>query len=334
MNKELVWIGRIENLVPAANSDFLEVADTICGKGGRWLGIVRKGDFKVKDLVEVYLQDGLLPQSERFDFMSSRKWRVRIQKLRGNISECLIMPLTVEGELGDDITQAVGVTKYHKPIPKSIAGQMEGHFPIHLVPKTDEPNFQAVPEMLEALQGHPWYATLKYDGSSGTAYIHNGHFGVCSRNYELKQPEEDEGGKWANIRNAIWYVVRKHNIEEYLKAFGYNVAVQFEVYGEGIQKNPLKIKGYELAVFNVYNIDEKRYESTGVRRLPDGPPLVQFVAWGDEFDGDHDNLVEFASKQTYPEGNPAEGIVIRPLNEMVVGGSRLSFKVINPEYKD
>ena len=38
------------------------------------------------------------------------------------------------------------------------------------IPKTDEPNFHAVPEMVEALVGQPFYATVKADGSSGTVF--------------------------------------------------------------------------------------------------------------------------------------------------------------------
>jgi hypothetical protein len=46
-------------------------------------------------------------------------------------------------------------------------------------------------------------------------------------------------------------------------------------------------------------------------------------------------MLAMAKKQVYPNGVPAEGIVIRPVEEGKSPlGDRLSFKVINPLYKD
>jgi len=47
-------------------------------------------------------------------------------------------------------------------------------------------------------------------------------------------------------------------------------------------------------------------------------------------------LTEIAKRQKYPNGKPAEGIVIRPIENVFseILMKRLSFKVLNPEYKD
>ena len=102
---------------------------------------MRKGDFLPDGLAEVYLQDALLPQIDRFAFMAKLRYRVRMAQLRGVPSECLIMPKTVDGEVGDEM---VGATKYEKLIPASMGGDIYSAFP-SFIHKTDAENHQAVP---------------------------------------------------------------------------------------------------------------------------------------------------------------------------------------------
>lgn len=336
-DKGLVYIGRVVNVIPVPDADKLEMVDVICGKGGRWLGIVRIGDFKEGDTCQVYLQDSLLPQTPEFEFMKKYNYRVRIQRLRGAESECLVMPQVIEGKVGDDVTMEAGVSKYRKPVPKSISGQMKGHFP-SFIPRTDEPNFQKKPEMLDTLRGKPFYAAVKYDGSSGTVYYKDGELGACSRNYELKPLKEDEGGKWAHIRNAIWYVARKYNLKEALSTLQSNLAFQFEVVGHGIQGNPLKIEDdYEIRLFNVWDIDNRAYLNIEeLMNIADSHdiPRAEIVTLQPKFDLSTEELRELAIGKYSESGLQREGIVVRPVHEQKVLGRRLSFKVINPLYKD
>jgi RNA ligase (TIGR02306 family) len=335
MTKGLAYIGEIKYVTPIPDADRIEQVTVVCGSGGIWTGVVRRGDFSVGDLCETYLQDALLPVEPRFEFMAKSKFRIKIQRLRGAISECLVMPLTVDGSVGDDITEQMGVTKYSKPLPKSVGGDIANHFPA-FIPKTDEPNFQKVSHLVDWLQGRPYYITQKIDGSSGTAYWNDGHFGVCSRNYELKLEEPDDAGKYANIRNAIQYVaMQKYGLDKALE--GKNYAVQFEVYGQGIQKNPLGISGYDLAAFNIYDIRDRRYvDMSKFYSFCDvyTIPTVPIVEHGTGFNYSFDDLRDIASQQVYPNGRAAEGIVVRSEYEQLIRGERVSFKVINPDYKD
>jgi RNA ligase (TIGR02306 family) len=293
--------------------------------------------MKEGDPCQVYLQDSLLPKTPEFAFMERYGYRVRMAKFRGMPSEALIFPQTIDGQIGDDVTEAAGVTKYEKPIPTCLAGEIYGNFP-SFIPKTDEPNFQSVPDMVAALKGQPYYATVKVDGSSGTAYRKDGHFGVCSRNWELK---ETEG-------NAFWRCMTEpwRSIPE-----GY--AVQFEVAGPGIQGNSMGLKQIQPFAFQVWNIDKMRYldyEEWYTFRERLGLSRVDEILPGpfDLFDSD-DTLRRYA-EGIYPSGRQREGIVIRPLVEQwmpaitglndhcSVGISsanrRLSFKVINLLYKE
>jgi hypothetical protein len=252
-----------------------------------------------------------MPDTERFAFLKSKI--IRIAKLRGAYSECLIMPLTVEGNVGYDISFQMGVTKYTKPLP--LSADIKGNFPI-FIPKTDEPNFQTVPELVKALRGQSAYATQKMDGTSITIYNQDG-WHICSRNYEIA----DTG------------------LFEPYKTFPEGYAIQMELVGEGIQSNPAGIKGKQGFVFNVYDIEKRRYmdvEDAAEFVCKYNLKFVPVVEMFREFDADESALRDL-SVGKYDNGKAQEGIVVRPMKEQQVetseGWKRLSFKVINAEYK-
>jgi RNA ligase (TIGR02306 family) len=105
-----------------------------------------------------------------------------------------------------------------------------------------------------------WEASEKYDGSSMTVFIKNAadeegnpirRFGVCSRNLELKDTEE----------NSFWRQARADDIENKLRELvpDRNIAIQGELIGEGIQGNKYRILGTQFHVFTIYDIDKGEY---------------------------------------------------------------------------
>ena len=96
---------------------------------------------------------------------------------------------------------------------------------------------------------HQFYSTEKLDGSSFTCYVRNGEFGVCSRNLELLETED----------NTFWTVARKLDLENKLRSLGRNICFQGEMVGESIQGNPYKIKGQTVFFYNIFLIDEMEY---------------------------------------------------------------------------
>lgn len=324
----IAYVGRIERITEIENADFLQSAVVNAGAAGTWTGVVRKEDFQPGDLVEVYLPDAVVPNEWRFAFMKPHNYRVRVARFRGAPSECLIMPMTITGEVGDDIAQQVGATKYEKPVPVEMSGQVEGAFP-SFIPKTDEPNFQVVPEMVDAIieNGWRWFATEKADGTSATAYYHNGHLGVCSRNWELKEGD-----------NIYWRMVHKHGIAYLLRdlweQLGISAALQFEIVGPGIQGNPMDLTDNSVRAFDLYDIGTQRYfDRYGLEKwCRTQIPVVPIVAEDTLFPGTREELYKLA-EGTYPCGSQREGIVIRTRAERWIGRQRLSFKVLNLLYK-
>ena len=315
------FVGKIIDIRKIENADKIVSATVVLGQAGKWEGVVGKDQFQIGDKCNVFLQDAIIPESLGLTFLKSPK--IKMARFRGVPSECLITQVFQNGEIGDSIDEKLGVTKFEKPIPVSMQGMIEGNFP-SFISKTDEPNFQTVSQMVEFLKTEPCYSTMKYDGTSGTAYRWTDHFGVCSRNLELK-----DGG------NIYWEMARKYDLKNKIPE---GIVIQFEIYGEGIQKNPLGIKGNEIAVFNVYNIPSHSYLDRGDFENfceQNGLPMAKIVKIFPEglLFNTSEELRKESESVKYPNGSNAEGLVYRPYTEKYMGSNRVSFKVISLAYK-
>lgn len=256
---------------------------------------------------------------------------------------------------GDDLTTFLEVKKY---IPPTVGGnslgiiQSKGDFPTHLLSKTDETNLSSRIKSLFELEGKSVFFTTKSEGSSLTVYIdpEEKELNVCSRNNILK---EVEGSKF-------WQAVNKYNLKETLQQYP-NIALQAEICGPKIQNNHFGLQELELHVFNCIDIADNRrrlnYDETVeiVKNL--NMKMVTVVYKTDNFkfvDGDFpndifnpltdvnedtvwtfDRLQRFTDAQKYPNGNIAEGIVIRPCEPFVSSNLRTiwSGKIIGRDYK-
>ena len=92
--------------------------------------------------------------------------------------------------------------------------------------------------------------TLKLDGSSFTAYINDGKYGICSRNYEIDLTCEQN--------NIYLLASNKYKLDRLLKDYhdktGKNIAIQGELIGPNIQKNFEKVSELELQGFDFLGI--------------------------------------------------------------------------------
>lgn len=315
-------MGRVTATKPIEGADRIHQAITDCGAEGEWSGVVGK-DITEGSMVLVFLQDAILPENERWEFMSKHKWRVRMARFKGVPSECVIVK-AIEGEgsypVGTDFTDRIGVKKYEKPIPAAIAGDIKGNFP-SFIPKTDEENFQRVRDLQEVMADSDWVATVKYDGTSCTAWVDDdGEMHVCSRNLELKEFTASGAG------NVYWQAARKYDLHRLPP----NMAIQFEVCGPGIQGNPCGYSELEISVFTLYEIKHHRRAHYGALvGLCQGLelPLAAVVAAGrGAIDADAIRMVSDSAR--YENGMQAEGVVFRSIN------SDWSFKAISLNYKN
>lgn len=324
--RKLASIQRIKALEPIEGADAIERA-TVLG----WQLVVKKDEFRVGELCIYCEIDSILPEKPEFEFLKSRGMRIRTIRLRGQISQGICFPLSFlpEGTLMEedaDITEILGVTKYEPPIPASLAGVMKGAFP-SFIPKTDETRVQVLQNMLSKYVGTKCYLAEKLDGTSVTYYVNEGVFGVCSRNLEVEESEE----------NTLWKVARELDIENKLKSVGKNIALQGEMIGEGIQNNKYLLRGQQAYFFNVFEID--RYKFLDFVDFQEFMTKFEFKAvpildTNFELTDNIEELVTLSvAKYVLNPKLQREGIVIRPLQEITNPRyGRVSFKAINPEF--
>ena len=324
MSRKLASIQKVLDIQPISGADKIECVSVL-----GWKIVAQKGIHIPGQLV-VYIEiDSVLPERPEFLFLKDRKFRIKTIKLRGQISQGICFPLAIlpEGtqvEEGLDVTDVLGVSKYEIPISPQLRGLIKGSFPGYLR-KTDEPRIQSFPEVLNEIKEKYVYITEKVDGTSVTFSHKDGEIEICSRNLSLKETED----------NLYWKIFRKYNIEKILKELG-NFAIQGEIAGPGIQKNPLGLQEHQLFIFNVYDINRHCYENFfSFNEICNRYNLPKVkILWKDvKFVWSIENLLEMA-KGTYESNKPREGIVIRPMLELYSSTlkDRLSFKVINNDY--
>ena len=263
MERKLASVRVIKAIHPIEGADNIEAVQ-IDG----WTCVSKKGEFKAGQLCVYFEIDSFLPIAPEFEFLrrtSFRKmgdqegFRLKTIRLRGILSQGLALPISIlkndqSRQVGDDVTKELGVLKYEAPIPAELQGIAKGAFP-SFVCKTDQERVQNIWEMIKTNQ-ESFEVSIKLDGSSCTYYYHNGEFGVCSRNLEIIESET----------NTLWKIARQYKIEEWMRAYGQNIAIQGEIMGEGIQKNPERLKGQDFYLFDIWCINERHYYSPQKRR--------------------------------------------------------------------
>lgn len=340
--RKLASIQKIKEIRPIENADRLELAIV-----NGWKVVIRKDEHQENDLVVYCEIDSFLPVKDEFEFLrkSSYKkmadgtegFRLRTVKLRGQISQGLVLPLDVIPEdvlfdlvdqtrkehdylIGTDVTEALDIVKYEPPIPAQLSGKIKGYFP-SFISKTDEERAQNLDNYDKLKNSNEeFYATEKLDGSSSTFYLNDGEFGVCSRNLDLLEDDS----------NTFWKVAKELNIKEKLAILNKNVAIQGELVGEGIQGNPYGIKGHTIHVFNIFDINtHQKYSYTSfmytlaLLNLKSVPLVYSNL----ELPNTIDELLSLAEGKS--ELNPEterEGLVIR--NKM----NTISFKAISNKF--
>lgn len=89
--RELAYLVKVDNITPM-NADRLE-----CAHIGGWHCVVGKGEFKVGDPAIYFEVDSQLPDVAPFsemEFLRSKNFKIKIQKIRSEYSQGLLMPLS------------------------------------------------------------------------------------------------------------------------------------------------------------------------------------------------------------------------------------------------
>lgn len=361
-DRTLATIVEVKSLVPIEGADKIIVAEI---EG--WRCVVNKTDFSVGDMAIYYCIDSIPDMTDpNVKFLVDKGVkRIKTMKLRGVVSQGLLGPISwladrgfdiKQFNVGDDVTEQMGVTKYVKDeeLGQYCSGKvldLAEHFPSS-VPKTDEDRLQNNLKYINGLIDRVIAITRKEDGCS-CSFIYemtnegSNKFSVCGRNFAWLD---------GNVNSVHYFFVEnKYKVKEKMIAYGRHLGIQGEIVGPKINGNKLKLTEYFYRVFNIYDIDAKKYlhhDEVGQICSMLGLDQVPQIYFGHS----NDLILNIDSQQVHPfkstevtcdvkkilngfldlsrnleytKGCPAEGIVIKTSDDM---GPRISFKVISDKF--
>lgn len=362
--RKLATIQTISKIEPIAGADSIEKA-TVLG----WECVVKKGEFSVGDKIIYVEVDSVMPEKPEFEFLRDRKFRVRTIKLRGQVSQGLVLPISDNKnthEVGDDVTEELGVTKYLSPSEREEISQQERKiandknklrkfmmryswfrnmflsrkqkegFP-YWVSKTDEERIQNIPQVIQQFADYDVYVTEKIDYQSVTftgKMMPNttpiiGKF--MPKKYKFVVCSRN---LTTNDKNSLyWKIATKYNIEQILKE-NPTITIQGEQGNTNVQGNKYGISEPKMWVFNIvdhekgYWYDRNEMVAFCSKYGLELVPLL-FTRKLSECGTTVQELVEFSKGKSLLANVPREGVVIRCIKN---GQKLLSFKVINPDF--
>lgn len=371
--RQLASFRVLGGVIPHPNADNLEIA-LVDG----WKCIVKKGDFKAGDRVIYFEIDSLLPITPQFEFLRkyayvNKSWmpkelgvsdgfRIKTIKLRGEISQGLVVPVPKDLELTDDsydLTEHFKVLKYEVPLSKEFASHFAlgsgGKFP-SFFPKTGETRIQNKFSEVQENKNRMFEVTRKYHGMSISFYAKLAddltffertkltlanwfgfsmkpiyRYGVCSHNVELKL--NCIGNTFVDFANNSGIMQMLANYVESNPELP-EIALQGEICGPGIQDNHHGLDEITVYVFNIFDIKENRYLLPEERSelfekvVTDKDSLIKealvefYTTVGDRTVDEIIALGEF----TLPSGKPNEGFVWKAMT------CDFSFKAISNQF--
>lgn len=349
MARQLATIQRIKSITKHDNADTLEIAQVL-----GWQSIVKKDSFREGDLVIYCEIDSVLPDRPEFSFLKDKKFRIRTVRLRGQVSQGIIFPLSIilENPLFC-IAELSPLFPFDSPENKAIAGKMGrgllGTFLGKEVWQNDLKEGQEVTELLGVTLYTPLIPAclsgivkgvfpsfmMKTDETrvqvlqdvltrhKGTKCYITEKVDGSSCTYYLRNGEFGVCSRNLELiedtKNAFWIFAREQKIEEKLRALNKNIAIQGELIGSGINGNSLVLREKKVLFFNVFDIDRFRYYDFSdflyyIAKL--GLETVPMLSVDYELNDNIEELVKLAVGKSII--NPKvwrEGIVIRPLIE-------------------
>ena len=305
--------------------------------------VIGKDSYEVGDEVLYFPIDAVLPLNTakavglEGKLAGKNKDRVKTVRLRGEISQGVVAPLTIlknpEETNTELITQELGVTKYDPPPVPCKAGKL---VPLPFgMSAYDIEGAERNMDILEQLMDIPVVITEKLEGQNfsiswdgTTQSIH-----VNQRNYSI-QPLEDK-------EHDFWRVAREKGLIDLIVkiADDYgrhdNITLYGEYLGPGVQGNIYKLQENTIKLFdlkinedylNAIDFIEYFHIDMRVPTVFDSGTLRKFLLDQNIVEASHGN-------SSLNSGVLREGIVIKPENEFRIDGfGRACIKQRDPIY--
>ena len=336
---------------PHPNADAIELA-----RVGDYYSIIKKDYLKTGDLA-VYIPEGaIVPEYIQEDvgclgkLAGGNKDRVKAATLRGVLSQGLCYKAPVGSEIGQDLAESLGITKYEPIIPAKFAGEIanigqENTF------NFDIENIKKHPDILEENElvsyTEKLHGTFTIVGSlfnNDIDSLYQSRSFVSSKGYFAKGLVIKDNE--VNVNNTYIRVARKFDLyaitQTLADRYESNVYIAGETFGD-IQDLQYGLKQGEMD-FRVFSVFVgKRSHRQSIRALNDD----ELEAVLSEFNlkrvpvlykGPHSKeiMLQYTDgKETYSglETHMREGIIVTPLTErMAPHFGRVVVKSISKDY--
>lgn len=305
MSEGRVTVIRVGDLSPHSNADTLDLT-----RVWDYPVIVRRGDFQPGDLAAYVPVDSVVPDDDpRWSFLGGHL-RIKAKRLRGIFSMGLLIKAEPEWSEGEDVTDALRVTRYEPCVSTCHGAKMQTEnepdgstMPVY----TDIEGLRRWPDVLH--RGEMVAVTEKIHGANGRFCWHGGRLWVGSHKQIKKH---DPSNMW-------WQIAEKYDLAEKLAAHP-EIAIYGEVYGQvqDLRYGHDSVRPFSFALFDALDLRTRRYldfdsfltlcKSLGLERVP--------CLWcGDA--GWSDDLRSLCEGPSMVHGaeNVREGFVVKPVRE-------------------
>lgn len=234
-----VLVERLE-IFPHPNADRLEYA-----RVGDYHSIVLKGQFQTGELAAYIPEQAIVPDTILEELgltgrlAGANKNRVKAIRLRGLLSQGIVYRARPEWERGQDVTDALGITKYEPPVPTSMSGEVWPAGQDRCI-KYDIENFKRYPDVLT--ESEPVVITEKIHGTwcqlgiipEDLAHEEHGQLCVSSKGLASKgllfmpHAPKNETNLYLRVARQLEFLERFADVDAPLFVLG-------EVFGAGVQ---------------------------------------------------------------------------------------------------
>jgi RNA ligase (TIGR02306 family) len=268
--------------------------------------VVNTSDYLNKTKAVFVPPDAILPEKPEYEFVG-KGYRVRAKKLRGIFSMGVLLPAQDDWEIGQDVTETLGIKKYEEPFQFPQAGKTGkvqfGPGPSNGVRYTDIESLRKYPKVIEV--GEEVWVSEKIHGCNSRQVWQDGQLYVGTHNNWLQEGD-----------NCWWNVAKKYNLQEKLQQYP-NIEFFGEVYGYvQFLRYDHKPGEYSLRIFDAFDISAGKYidKATLVPMLKNidmlGPPIMYLGPWPG-----YEAAKPWANGKSLIAENIREGFVVRPLKE-------------------
>ena len=349
-SRKLASIQRILAIESIPGADRIEKA-TVLG----WQVVVEKNKYHVGQLIVYTEIDSILPARPEYEFLSKHNYRIKTIRLKSQISQGIIFPLSVlmwcddisvvgDEVLDDNYNYTEGVCDDDAPMLLIHDMHNDSNPGLFVCEGQDVTEWigvtkyeQVVPAQLRGVARGGFPSFLHKTDETRIQAIPDllqrwvgttirGHEKLDGSSCTMYYRDGDFGVCSRNLNlketegNAFWQAARKFKIPEIMKDMGRDIAIQGELVGPGIQGNKYNLKEVHYFLFNIFDIHNDLYLDDEHAKKYAKILGLPWVPWGVDYTlletTTVDELLQLAEgPSTLNPNQEREGLVWRPLRE-------------------